>query len=363
MKASNHRKYGFGIIGTGAIASFHAKAIEAITDARLIAVQSQTYRQAKEFAEQNDCEAYETIEELLLREDINIVSICTPSGVHAEPALKSIAAGKHCLIEKPIEVTLERSDEIIEAAKLKGVLLAVVFPSRFYEGSQTLKKALDTGQFGKVALASAYVKWSRTADYYNSAKWRGTWQLDGGGALMNQAIHAVDMLQWCMGPVESVMAFKNNIKHTEIEVEDTLVAALKFANGAVGSIECSTAVYPGTLKKLEIMGTRGTAIMEDNNLVKWEFDSECEQVQNINLSNPRALTGGASNPLSISQLGHQKQIENLIQAIAGREKLLVDGQEARKSVEIVLAIYRSAENGNVVHLPLKTQPQSHKSEL
>jgi UDP-N-acetyl-2-amino-2-deoxyglucuronate dehydrogenase len=353
MSVVENKVIGFAIVGTGAIAGIHAQAIAAIKNARLLGAYSLTKTKVTEFAAQYNCAAFDSLDELLRTEGLDIVCICTPSGAHLEPALKAIAAGKHCLIEKPIEVTLAKSDQIIEAAKQKKVQVAVVFPTRFYPASQNLKQAIDSGRFEKIALASSYVKWSRTDEYYNSNPWRGTWELDGGGALMNQAIHSVDMLQWCMGPVESVMAISGNVKHKNIEVEDTLVAVLKFANGAMGTIECSTAVYPGAYKKLEIMGTAGTVVMEDNDIIQWQFKQQTEEDnKHSEAPSEHSSKGGVADPKAISYAGHQKQMENLIDAIYHQGKLLIDAEEGRKSVEIVLAIYKSAQTGQLVKLPL-----------
>lgn len=345
-------KFGFAIVGTGAIAGIHAKAIAAIENGALLGVYSRTKSKAEEFAKQYNCTVYDSLDDLLRIDELDIVCICTPSGAHLEPALKSIEAGKHCLIEKPLEVNLEKSNEIIDAAKARGVTVAVVYPTRFYDVSQSLKNAIENGRFGKLVLGTAHVKWNRSDDYYNSAEWRGTWELDGGGALMNQAIHSVDMLQWCMGPVESIQAFTGNIKHTNIEVEDTAVAVIKFANGAFGTIECSTAVYPGVFKRLEIMGTSGTVVLEDNNVLKWQFEHEQNEDKRIREGLPEngKSEGGVSDPLSISYLGHQRQMEDMMYAIETGKKPLIDGQEGRKSVEIVLAIYKSAKSGKLVKL-------------
>lgn len=344
--------FNFAIVGTGGIAGIHATAIAEIENANLIGVYNRSKNKAQDFADKYNCAAYDSMDELLALPELDIVCICTPSGAHVEPALQSIKAGKHCLIEKPIEVTLEKTDEIINAAKAKNVRVAVVYPSRFYDVSQELKKAIDTKRFGNMVLGSAYVKWSRTEAYYNSAEWRGTWALDGGGALMNQAIHSVDMLQWLMGPVDSVQAYSSNAKHKNIEVEDTVVAAIKFKSGALGTIECSTATYPGVLKRLEIMGTAGTVTMEDNDVVKWHFEQEQTDDKRIidNFSPNGSAKGGASDPLSISYLGHQRQMEDLMQAIKTGKRPLIDGDEGRKSVEIVLAIYESAQTGKLVKL-------------
>jgi UDP-N-acetyl-2-amino-2-deoxyglucuronate dehydrogenase len=346
------KNIGFAIIGTGAIASIHATAIAAIENARLIGVYNRSKNKAKAFADDYGCAVYDSIDELVQAPGLAIVCICTPSGAHLEPALQSIAAGKHCLIEKPLEVTLEKSDRIIAAAKANNVTVAVAYPSRFYDVSRELKKAVESHRFGNMVLGSAYVKWSRSEDYYKSADWRGTWALDGGGALMNQAIHSVDMLQWYMGPIVSVQAFTANTRHKNIEVEDTAVAVLKFASGALGTIECSTASYPGVLKRIEIMGTSGTVVLEDNDVVKWQFEHQQEDDVKIisNFSANGTAKGGASDPLSINYLGHQRQMEDLIQSIKTGQEPLIDAEEGRRSVAIVLAIYESARTGKPIQL-------------
>jgi len=350
-----NKKFGFAIIGTGAVASIHAQAILAIENAYLLGVLSKTKQKALTFAEKYNCSVFNSIEELLEIKELDIVCICTPSGAHLDPAIQCIRAGKHCLIEKPLEVNLEKCDAIIrEADKSKGVKVAVVFHNRFYKVSKDLKSAVDADRFGKFVLGSAYVKWSRDEKYYESAEWRGTWELDGGGALMNQAIHSVDMLQWYMGPIESVQAITGNIRHKNIEVEDTVVAMVQFKNGALGTIECSTAVFPGSYKRLEIMGTKGSVVMEENNILQWQFDSELTNDSSIreNHSANQLSKGGVSNPMDISYFGHKEQMEDLIQAILLDRKPLIDAHEGRKSVEIVRAIYKSAKSGEKVTLPL-----------
>jgi predicted dehydrogenase len=347
-----NKSFGFGIVGAGMISHFHAKAIQAIANARLIGIYSIHKNKSDGFAAQHNCTAFGSLDEMLQVPEIDIVCICTPSGIHLDPAIPCIEAGKHCLIEKPLEVTVERCNRIIEAAEKAGVKLGVIFPSRFYESSKQLKEAVDERRFCDLVMGDAYVKWSRSAEYYQSGKWRGTWKYDGGGALMNQGIHSVDLLQWYMGPVESVRAVAANIRHKNIEVEDTVVTTLKFANGALGTIECSTAVFPGTLKRIEIMGTEGTAILEESNLIKWEFTKEREGDKKIQLAKVNTQHGGVSDPADINFVGHQKQIEDMLYAIETGNDPLVDGNEGRKSVEIVEAIYESARTGQEVKLSL-----------
>ena len=346
------KHFGFGIVGAGMISHFHANAIGAIKNASLVGVYSTNKNKSDQFASQHRCIAYATLDGMLSNPEIDIVCICTPSGIHLDPAIKSIEAGKHCLIEKPLEVTLERCDEIIVAAHKAGVKIGVIFHSRFYENSKQLKSAIDEKRFGDLVLGDAYVKWSRSAEYYQSGKWRGTWKYDGGGALMNQGIHSVDLLQWYMGPVESVQSVVANVRHKNIEVEDTVVSTLKFANGALGTIESTTAVFPGALKRIEIMGTEGTAILEEGNLIKWEFaktNSE-DKIINEEMTKANISHGGVSDPADISFVGHQKQIEDMIHSIETGDDPLIDGFEGRKSVEIVCAIYESARLGKRIKI-------------
>ncbi len=349
------RQFGFGIIGAGTISEIHALAIDRIPNAKLYGVYSINKNKSQAFADKHGCTSYDSLEALLNVAEIDLVCICTPSGIHLEPAVRCLEAGKHCVIEKPLEVTLEKCDRIIEAVEKTGLKTAVVFPSRYYEKSQQIKKALDENRFGDLVLGSASVKWNRSEAYYQSAGWRGTWGLDGGGALMNQGIHSVDLLQWYMGDVEAVQAVTANRKHKTIEVEDTVVATLQFASGALGTIACSTAVYPGVLKRIEIMGTSGTAILEEAHLLNWHFEKEKAEDELILKPMPGAnpSQGGVSNPAAISFAGHQRQLEEMICSIQTGKKLLVDAQEGRKSVAIVLAIYESARTGKkvAVHHP------------
>ena len=248
---------GFGIIGCGTIAHFHARAIADVRGAKLVACYDNVPAAADRLAEATGCKAYHDLDAMLADPAVEVVTIGTPSGAHCEPAVAAARAGKHVIVEKPLEITLRRCDQIIEACDKAGVVLSTIFPSRFHESSSELKRAIEQGRFGRLTLGDAIVKWYRTQDYYDSGAWRGTWQLDGGGALMNQAIHSVDLLTWLMGPVVEVRATTALLAHQRIAVEDVALATVAFANGAMGIIEASTAVYPGYLKRIEIHGDRG----------------------------------------------------------------------------------------------------------
>jgi UDP-N-acetyl-2-amino-2-deoxyglucuronate dehydrogenase len=348
------KTYGFGIIGCGMISDFHSAAIAELEHGKLVAVSSRNPDNAKRLTDQYGVEGYTDYNEMLKRDDLDIVCVCTPSGAHLEPAVAAAEAGKHVVVEKPLEITLERCDAIIRACDDAGVRLCAIFNSRFTESSQLVKKTIDSGRFGRLTLGDAYIKWYRSQDYYDSGGWRGTWNLDGGGALMNQSIHAIDLLQYFMGPVRAVQAFTDTLAHDRIEVEDVAVAALRFENGALGVIEGTTATYPGMFKKTEICGTKGTVVMEEENIAKWEFDPELPEDAAIRERFARKTTsgGGASDPRAISYDNHRRQMENLINGIESNATHLVNGREGRKAVEIILAIYRSSREGRIVELPL-----------
>ena len=227
------------------------------------------------------------------------MTIGTPSGAHMEPAVAAAEAGKHVIVEKPLEITLKRCDAIIASCEKNNVKLSAIFPSRFHDSSIELKRAVDAGRFGRLTLGDAYVKWFRTQAYYDSGAWRGTWELDGGGALMNQAIHSVDLLTWLMGPVVEITAHMATLAHERIAVEDTAVATLRFANGALGVIEASTAAYPGYLKRIEIHGSEGSAAMEEEDVVAWDFAKKArgdDAVQQA-MASRISTGGGASDPI------------------------------------------------------------------
>jgi predicted dehydrogenase len=350
--------FGFGIIGCGMISRFHARAIAEIRGARVVACYDAVASAAQKLADETGCRAYERLEEMLADPRVQVVTICTPSGAHLEPAVAAARAGKHVIVEKPLEITLKRCDAIIRACEEAGVKLATIFPSRFHDSSQELKAAVEAGRFGRLTLADAYVKWYRSQAYYDSGAWRGTWELDGGGALMNQAIHSVDLLTWLAGPVVEVSARTALLAHERIAVEDTAVATVRFANGALGTIEASTAAYPGHLKRIELHGSQGSAVMEEEDIVFWQFARPQRRDQKVQeaMSRRRSGGGGAGDPAAIGHHGHRMLFEDVLRAIRSGATPAIDGHEGRRSVEIILAIYKSAETGRPVTLPLKTDP-------
>lgn len=350
---------GFGIVGCGMISNFHAKAIGEMSQAKLVACLGRRLESAEQFAQENGCRAYDDLKAFLADDELDVVIICTPSGAHQEPAVAAAESGKHVVVEKPLEITLERCDAIINACDRAGVYLATIMPSRFAGANAALKQAIEAGRFGKLTLGDTFVKWWRTQEYYDGGGWRGTWALDGGGAYMNQAIHNVDLLYWLMGDVAEVAAITATLAHERIEVEDTGVAALRFASGAIGTMTATTAAFPGLLKKTEIHGDHGSAIIEQETIRLWQFAGEDPGDSALleEFGQDSATSGGAGDPKAISHRGHRLQLEDFQNAIETGRKPLVDGREGRKSVEIILAIYQSAWTGKRVALPLESDPQ------
>ena len=351
------RTHGFAIVGCGVIAPFHAKALAAIPNARLRAVVDVVPKLAQQRAAEFGADAYTELGPVLERADVDVVCVCVPSGLHAAVGAQAAAAGKHVVVEKPIDISLEAADRLIETCRRHRVKLAAISQRRFDPGIERLHSALTAGRFGRLLLGDAILKWYRTQKYYDSGDWRGTWDLDGGGALMNQGVHYVDLLQWMMGPVESVVSRTATAAHA-IAVEDVALALLRFGNGALGIIEASTAVYPGLPERLEITGTGGTAIVEAGELKVWEFADEKGEVgpygakvKSAQLTSATA-PAAAADPAALSIAGHKAQLVDMLEAIETGRDPAIPGEEARKPVELILAIYQSARTGAEVKLPL-----------
>lgn len=342
---------GFGIIGTGMIAGYHAQAIAGTTGARLVGCWGRQEARARALADRHGAPCATTdLAALLARPDLHAVCITTPSGAHLEPALAAIRAGKHVVVEKPLEISVARADALLHAAAAAGVVVAPIFQARFGAGARRVKAAVAAGRLGRLGLASVYVKWHRTAAYYQAQAWKGTRALDGGGAVMNQAIHGVDLLQWFAGMPAEVFAWATRRVHTGIEAEDTACATLRFPDGALGTIEASTAVWPGWSRRLELCGEHGSIALEDDRIVRWEFREPQPGDETATAAGHDALGSGAGAPNAISHEGHLRQIQNLVDHLRTGAPLAIDGPEARKAVALVCALYASAERGVPVRL-------------
>jgi predicted dehydrogenase len=345
---------GFVIVGCGMIARFHARALAEVKGAKLVGLVSRSRDRAKAMADELGltCDLFTDLGQALARRDVQVITVTTPSGAHQEPAVAAANAGKHVVVEKPLEITLERCDAIIAACAKNRVKLCTIFPSRFGDANQALKAAVTAGRFGRLTLGETTCKWWRPQSYYDEGGWKGTKALDGGGALMNQAIHNVDLLSWMMGPVVQISGFTAMLAHERIEVEDTAVACLRFANGALGIIQATTSVHPGLPKTIAVHGNQGTVVIEQDDVQRWELTPETEEDRAIKqrFAQKTGASGGSSNPAAISHVGHARQLSDFVEAIQTDRPPLVDGREGRKAVEIILAIYESSRTGRVVEL-------------
>jgi len=341
---------GFGIVGTGMIAGFHAQALAQVPGARLVGIASRSAEKGRAFALQHAVPfSTASVAELVARPDIDVVCIATPSGAHLEPALAAIRAGKQVVIEKPVEITPERVDLILEAAEKAGVRVAAIFQARFGQGARTVKAALVAGRLGRLVLASACVKWHRPAAYYSG--WKGQLALDGGAVLINQAIHGLDLLQWFAGLPSEIFAWTTRRVHTGIEGEDTACATLRFPEGALGTIEATTAAWPGWSRRIELCGELGSLCLEDDRIVRWDFAQPALGDDAIRQTNSAdALGSGAGSPSAISLEGHIRQFQDVCDALRDHRPLAIDGREGRKAVALVNALYQSAQRGKPVLL-------------
>lgn len=334
----------FGIIGCGSVAPTHARGIEKIEGAKLVAACDLVTEKAEKFAKEYNCDPYTDSAEMLAREDVDAVCVLTPSGLHAEVGIQAAKAGKHLVVEKPIDVSLANADDLLCAVKEAGVKLAVISQHRFDNAIIKIKKAIAEGKFGQLNFGASHTKWYRTQEYYDSGDWRGTWKLDGGGALMNQSVHYVDMLQYIMGPVEEVFAYCATRDHVRIEVEDVAVASVKFKSGAIGLIEGSTVAYPGFYTRLDINGSDGSAIVQAGQIVEWKLKNENESEAVV-----KEEVEGAQDA-QITSSSHQRQLADFVTSLRENREPFVNGEEGRKPLEIILAIYESARTGKPVKL-------------
>lgn len=326
-----------GIIGCGAIGRVHARAISELSKAKLVAVCDVNEDAAKSLASDFGCQYYTNYSKMFEVEELDLVTVCTPSGTRLDICKAAAAKKINVLVEKPLDITSERCQEIIEVCEKEGVKLGTIFQLRFTPVFQRLKEAVNQGRFGRLILGNAQTICFRPQSYYDSGGWRGTLAHEGGGALMNQGIHSVDLLLWIMGDVVNVDAYAGTLTHN-IEVEDTVTAAVEFANGAMGSIQATTSVLYGIDKRLEIYGEKGTVIIDGETVVKWDFEDGFP----LQLVDEERIQLSASSPLIEDVKGHRDQIGDMVDAILGDREPAVSGREGKKAVDLILAIYKSA---------------------
>ncbi|MEQ8705745.1 MAG: Gfo/Idh/MocA family oxidoreductase [Phaeodactylibacter sp.] len=337
-----------GIVGAGAVADLHAQAIASLPNAQLTGCCDGGSGRAKALADQYGATAFTGYQELIESPDVDVVLIATPSGLHLQPVILAAAQGKPVLCEKPLEITTDRIDQMIAAHERAGTTLGCIFNYRYDEVVGHIRQALSQQRLGKITYAAVRVPWWRDEAYY-AGSWKGTQALDGGGALMNQSIHMVDLLQHLMGPVQSLFAYTDTLAH-DIEVEDTAVVGLRFANGALGQIYGSTAAYPGQPRQLDLMGTKGTIQQVEDSLAVWAFAEARPEDEKFRADFGQAGTSGAADPMAIQYANHARCIAEFLGSLETGTPFSVNGKEARKSVEILEAVYRSQAEGRLVRL-------------
>jgi len=340
----------FALVGCGRIAKRHSVllGLNQIQGAKLVAVCDISILKAKRIAEIFDVPAYENMDIMMQSESIDVVVILTPSGLHSEHVINLAKYGKHIMVEKPMALSIEDTEEMIYACDENNIKLFVIKQNRFNVPVVKLREALVSGRFGKLILGTVRVRWARHQAYYDQDPWRGTWDMDGG-VLTNQASHHVDMLEWMMGDVVSVFA-KMNTALADIETEDTAIVTLKFANGALGIIEATTATRPTNLEgSISILGENGTVVVGGvavNEMQTWSFVDEQEDDSYV-------LEKFSVNPPNVYGFGHQAYYEHVVDCIKNGSANLVDGLQGRRSIELISAIYESAETGKEVFLKFK----------
>ena len=338
------KKLKFAIVGTGNVSNDHISALKKVEGAELTHIWGRNKEAVKALAAKHNIHWTHDYSEILNNPEIDVIDIVLPSGLHARFGIQAAKAGKHVVVEKPIDVSLDKAKALIGECKKQGVTLSVISQRRFSEAMQRLYHYVVSGKFGKLLQGDAYIKWYRSQEYYDSAEWRGTYALDGGGAFINQGIHYIDMLLWLMGPVKSVCARTRKAIHN-IEVEDTGIAMLEFAGGAQGVIQASTALFPGQPARLEIHGTKGTVIFQDDEIIFRHFEGE----------EPFSAAAGpdkgsASDPTATNNELFVRQFEDIVAAIDGKTRPQVSGEEAYNALQLVLAIYMSSASGRTVEL-------------
>ena len=339
------QKIGLGIVGCGNISDMHAQAIINSDRGKLLSAHSRTKAKLDAFCDTYDISGSTSYDEFLENPELDAVSICTPSGTHLDYGILAAEAGKHVIVEKPIEVTVERGRALINSCKENGVQLAVIYQNRFIDDVQKMKQAIDAGEIGMPILASASVRWFRSQEYYSDSNWRGTFELDGGGVVINQSIHTIDLLQWFIGDVESVSGQTGTFTHNGIEAEDTAVACLRFKNGAIGVFEGSTSIVPAQKRRIEVNGAKGTALLEGDRFKKTPAEYQPGE------SDDSGEAAGAASPLGgMDMLNHQRQFEQIFEAFSNKGVPVVSGEESLKSLAIVEALYTAAEEKREVFI-------------
>jgi UDP-N-acetyl-2-amino-2-deoxyglucuronate dehydrogenase len=355
----------FALVGAGVISAVHGRVISQLADEiELVAVVDIELDRATRLASEYGGRPFDSLSEALEAVDIDVVVVCTPTGRHGEVAIEALEAGKHVIVEKPAEINVEKTDKIIEAQRKAGTLVAVISQHRFDPSTEIVLNAIRNGELGRVTSGIASIDWWRSQAYYDSGDWRGTWELDGGGALMNQGVHTVDLLVAALGRPVEVFAYTGTLAHERIETEDVAVGVVKFDSGALGVLHATTAAYPGLSARLQVHGDKGSVVIDNDQLTFIHVTPQgarpedifmgspgdsVNQLANYTLAAQAGLTAGSS-PGGLSPDAHRFQYQNFLAALAGKEEVRVDLEANRQSIGVIVGAYESARTGRPVSL-------------
>jgi predicted dehydrogenase len=355
------------VVGCGKVGHLHAKALSRLPESVFVAACDADLQRAQQFAAEYKVKAYQDVGEMIAGSGVEMLTVCTPHPLHAEPAIKAAGAGVHVLIEKPLAASLEDCDAIINAGKKSGVRIGTMCQRRFYAPSQRIRRAIDEGKLGRPILGSIAMYGWRDEAYYKSDPWRGSWKAEGGGVLVNQAPHQLDLLQWYMGPVDELFGYWDNLNHPYIEVEDTAIAVLRFKNGALGNIVVSNSQNPALYGRVYVHGSNGASVgvqTDGGNMFiagmssiteppvndLWTVPGEQELLKKWQQEDSDFFT--RTNPM---EYYHQLQISDFLQAVIKSDDPLITGEEGRKTVEIFTALYRSQQDCKPIKFPLTSK--------
>lgn len=351
---SHENAVGFAVVGAGLVGPRHAAAAAAAPGGRLVAVVDTVAERAKALADEHGADWYTDLDDVLSRDDVQVISICLPTRLHLDIGERIAAAGKHLIVEKPLELNLERADRLLAAARTHGVQVAAVYNRRFIPALKASKRAVEEGLLGDLIVADMYYKSFRKQDYYDSSGWRGTWEMEGGGALINQGIHGIDLLYWIAGPVVKIFGYADHLLR-DIEADDTSIGVARYASGAVGVIQGMTSIQPPLPDRLEFHGTKGSILLSAYSIAKWDVPGADDWPDDVKAQEQAHL----ERVPNLGQIGHYAQVADMVGVVQEGRPPVVSGEEGRGALEITLALYESARSGHEVDLASSTVPSRH----
>ncbi|NCO38579.1 MAG: hypothetical protein COZ06_22570 [Armatimonadetes bacterium CG_4_10_14_3_um_filter_66_18] len=345
---------GFGLLGAGLVAPFHGKALRASEKAQLVAVADLDEARGGKFGGEFGCAVYRTLDELLANPEVECVNVLTPNAYHFEAVVAAAVAGRHVLVEKPPAMSLRETDRMVETCAQHGVRFGVVLQCRVRKPIQAIKQAIAAGRFGKLLMCSTYMKWFRSEAYYFSDAWRSS-RKSGAGVTIQHAFHYLDLCQYLMGPAKRVDARMENLAHPKVELEDTLLARVDWANGALGVVDASTALWPGTDLRVEVSGEYGTAIMVGERMDTWRFRDDRPEDDEIRQYGSASVGTAATGPTDFAFFDHQVVIDDMADSIRHGYSPAIPADTVRPTLEMALGMYLSAKLGQPVELPLASE--------